>query len=554
MTTIFIYTIITILLTGWQLALSDLPTLYGTTLSTGAFKGRSLRFGALAITLVIILLLTMQSSAPEEAIVETFGIFSQEAILAVGIAAFIAAAITLHICRFSSASYALIGAFFGWKLTTGSTAEWGDMLRYIGSWLSAPILTALLAAAFYKLYGFLLPRREIHLVRQAYHQRNILAVGLLLLSIIFIFNSGTLLTLFVDYCASSSILRLAIPAIVIIILFFLLQENLSIRAARMADREFDLSSQTLIAVIYATILTLTFFSFDVPVRSIGLVPTPLSIVSLILCGIFGIGIVRGRETIERGTMLRSISGIALSPIVGVLAGYCFCTLLNAGTPDADIRLVPNRNITATLLILCATLLVVLLIVYVSHQQRRKTIAEQIASSRQQQLYENQKALNTLEVKAILAENQSLLNKLELKRKELVNVALNISEQKEFLETVYNRIKRLRTIENPEEKERDIDDLQQTLCQRMAFTQEIDSFYTQAEILHKDFGIRLTEAFPNLTEQERRLTTLLRLGFSTKYIATLMNISPKSVEISRYRLRSKLGLKRSDNLTQFIKSI
>ena len=34
----------------------------------------------------------------------------------------------------------------------------------------------------------------------------------------------------------------------------------------------------------------------------------------------------------------------------------------------------------------------------------------------------------------------------------------------------------------------------------------------------------------------------------------MNITPKSAEISRYRLRIKLGLKRSDNLVQFIKSI
>ena len=34
----------------------------------------------------------------------------------------------------------------------------------------------------------------------------------------------------------------------------------------------------------------------------------------------------------------------------------------------------------------------------------------------------------------------------------------------------------------------------------------------------------------------------------------MNITPKSVEISRYRLRTKLGLKRSDNLVQYIKSL
>ena len=53
---------------------------------------------------------------------------------------------------------------------------------------------------------------------------------------------------------------------------------------------------------------------------------------------------------------------------------------------------------------------------------------------------------------------------------------------------------------------------------------------------------------------RKLANLLRQGFSSKYIASLMNITPKSVEINRYRLRSKLGLSRSDNLIKFIKSI
>ena len=70
----------------------------------------------------------------------------------------------------------------------------------------------------------------------------------------------------------------------------------------------------------------------------------------------------------------------------------------------------------------------------------------------------------------------------------------------------------------------------------------------------NINMRLKEAFPNLTESERKLAILLRQGFSSKYIATLMNITPKSVEISRYRLRTKLGLRRSDNLVQFIKSI
>ena len=95
-----------------------------------------------------------------------------------------------------------------------------------------------------------------------------------------------------------------------------------------------------------------------------------------------------------------------------------------------------------------------------------------------------------------------------------------------------------------------------LKQRLSYDRDVDSqyFYAQAESLHEDFNARLSENFPNLTQQERRLATLLRLGFSSKYIATLMNITPKSVEISRYRLRQKLGLSKGDNLVNYIKSL
>lgn len=73
-------------------------------------------------------------------------------------------------------------------------------------------------------------------------------------------------------------------------------------------------------------------------------------------------------------------------------------------------------------------------------------------------------------------------------------------------------------------------------------------------MHKDFSVRLASKFPQLTAQERKLATLLRLEFSTKYIASLLNISPKSVEIERHRMRTKMGLSRDVKLTDFIKNI
>jgi DNA-binding CsgD family transcriptional regulator len=45
-----------------------------------------------------------------------------------------------------------------------------------------------------------------------------------------------------------------------------------------------------------------------------------------------------------------------------------------------------------------------------------------------------------------------------------------------------------------------------------------------------------------------------MNISSKEIATLLNISVRGVEVSRYRLRKKLGLDRDTNLGAFILNI
>ena len=155
---------------------------------------------------------------------------------------------------------------------------------------------------------------------------------------------------------------------------------------------------------------------------------------------------------------------------------------------------------------------------------------------------------------MLDENEHLHDTLERKRRELVDIALNIGEQKEYLNAIAEKLRGISSADSPEDKDRKLSELEREIQQRLQNDNRLDDFYARVELLHKDFSVKLAESFPTLTAQERKLATLLRLGFSTKYIASLMYITPKSVEIERYRLRRKLGLKRSDNLITFIKSI
>ena len=77
------------------------------------------------------------------------------------------------------------------------------------------------------------------------------------------------------------------------------------------------------------------------------------------------------------------------------------------------------------------------------------------------------------------------------------------------------------------------------------------FDTYVEQVHEELFLKLKEKYPELSPRELKLCAYLRMNISSKEIAALMNISTRGVEISRYRIRKKLGLDRNANLTEFM---
>ena len=68
---------------------------------------------------------------------------------------------------------------------------------------------------------------------------------------------------------------------------------------------------------------------------------------------------------------------------------------------------------------------------------------------------------------------------------------------------------------------------------------------------KKFLRKIKTKHPGLTPNDLRLCAYLRLNLSSKEIAPLLNISPRSVEVKRYRLRKKMQLDHDINLTNYI---
>ena len=94
-------------------------------------------------------------------------------------------------------------------------------------------------------------------------------------------------------------------------------------------------------------------------------------------------------------------------------------------------------------------------------------------------------------------------------------------------------------------------MKKEIDKNISYDEDWDQFTFHFNSVHGDFTKRLTSDFKDLSAQDLRLCSYLRLNLSTKEIAHLLNISVRGVEISRYRLRKKLKLERNENLAEFI---
>lgn len=81
-----------------------------------------------------------------------------------------------------------------------------------------------------------------------------------------------------------------------------------------------------------------------------------------------------------------------------------------------------------------------------------------------------------------------------------------------------------------------------------------TFLLKFEEKHTGFFKKMKILYPQLTNSDLRLCACLKLNLETKEIASLMNLSVRAVENSRYRLRKKLNILPSQNLNEFFLNI
>lgn len=533
----------------WPVIRFELPAVMGPVWASGASERWSVKI-LLPLLFVGALVCAAWGVPVESGILPEISSSDLPSLFVIVISTAVAVSVASLISPSTAVPFAFLGSVGGSRLVAEGALDWTLTARTAASWIAAPLLCGLLAAGLVALTVRRPGSRPVHLVISDHRLLVGSTLAAFLLAGAAAWNLGAIVAFFPVSAFGAGPVSAAVAAVPALLLFLPVRPEFAAKAWHVADQDLDFSSGSVFAILSAMGLTYLVFSLPVLAR-LGLTATPLPAPVLLLAALVGVSLSRRKALVEGEKVLKAALSAVVCPILGLLVCYSLSMILNVSPEDAG-RTDWNARITPTLIVLGTIVIAAVLSLYF-RAQRRRDLQRQILVSREQQIYNAQKTLSALEVKAEMNE-RDLLNKLDIKRKELVDFAVGVSEQKEYMESVYEQLSQVRSLTDPAEKDAATDALLSSLRERMYFSREMNDFYAQSEILHKDFNMRLKESFPNLTESERKLAILLRQGFSSKYIATLMNITPKSAEISRYRLRIKLGLKRSDNLVQFIKSI
>lgn len=146
--------------------------------------------------------------------------------------------------------------------------------------------------------------------------------------------------------------------------------------------------------------------------------------------------------------------------------------------------------------------------------------------------------------------QRLQNEINLKDRELVSFLLQLSQRNELLKMITNQLKSTYS-DNKNNTKANILQLIELLETKSILPLDWAMVENQVEKIHPGFLNKLQVKHPSISVKDKKLCVYLRLGLSSKEVSGLLNITPKSVEIARVRLRKKLNLPSKIRLVNYL---
>ncbi len=153
------------------------------------------------------------------------------------------------------------------------------------------------------------------------------------------------------------------------------------------------------------------------------------------------------------------------------------------------------------------------------------------------------------------EEKKMKEDLLTKANELSTSTMNLLRKNEELIDIQKELERMekmvRSEEKPDKVLGQISKIKEGIDVNIRHDEDWKHFEKNFDIVYDEYLTRLSDSYPELTLGDKKLCAYLKMGLSSKEIAPLMNLTFRSVEMTRYRLRKKLRLSRDQNLIDFL---
>jgi phosphate/sulfate permease len=514
-----------------------------------------------------------------------------------------------------STSQAIVGAIIGWNFYTNNPTDLSTLTKIVSTWVSGPILGGVFAILLFILVKKFSKKTSIHLLyRDSYIRYGLLIVGAFgayslgannIANVMGVFTTAiTLPAINLGFIVIDSTEQLFLIGGIAISIGIITYSRHVMETV--GNTLMPLTSEAAIVVVLSQALVLFIFSsqgLSDAFQSIGLPAIPLVPVSssqVVIGSIIGIGLYKGGKQIKY-RILGSISlGWIATPIAaGVIAFFLLFFVNNVFRQDVggdrilnsvelsldnqiktdknsvgfktETGKSPNNSVDISegselnifkgyqknreiILWVANSLLIlmVLLFIYIHFTRRKKIkyLTYQIKALEEKYLLKVEHLEKSLIEKIHLQDD--LGKELKFRQSEMVTMAMSIIHKNEFLNELKEEIIKIKANIKDQEIRLGLNKLSLMITQDLSIDRDREKFQMHINEQNSNFIHKLSESFPSITDNEKRLASLLRLNLSSKEIASILNISPKSVEMNRYRLRKKLKVDPKINLNDFIR--
>ncbi len=155
---------------------------------------------------------------------------------------------------------------------------------------------------------------------------------------------------------------------------------------------------------------------------------------------------------------------------------------------------------------------------------------------------------------LIAIKAQLLDKeLANKREELTNLAIYHYEQKRMIDNLYKNLKQASNASEDTNTRKILNNIYAQIIKvsvdgaETKINDYIDSRY-------KDFIAKINTKYPDLSDREKRICAMLLVDFSTKEISEVLNISDRSINNIRSKIRKKMNIPEDNSIPNFLKEL